>query len=125
MSRIRNSVCCKARRQIGEFICRVLTMFILRASGDNAIVVNHDKFTVINYAFRSISFPYRESTLSVSLSLAEYSSSFSFPSLCPSVPWPSLSSPVFPLLSTNNRRTPRVLSSNDQTLAFHLGFIPS
>lgn len=32
-------------------------MFVLAVTGNNGIVDNYDEFTVINYTFRSISFP--------------------------------------------------------------------
>lgn len=39
---------------------RSLKVFTLPGSVDNAFVINHDEFVVINYAFRSISFPISE-----------------------------------------------------------------
>lgn len=85
-------------------------VYTLSATRDNAIVVNHDKFTVINYAFCSISFSVsRECYIPVSLLITRYTRFLSFSSLHLSLSllYSSPDSPVFPLLSTNNRRTAR------------------
>ena len=103
-------------------------------AGTNAIVVNHGEFTVINYAFRPISFSHRESACLRLFPLLNIRTlRFFFLSLSPSLtavvlfsPCCSLNPVFFPLLSTNNRRTPRrfvVERSDPCTLAFHLCFL--
>lgn len=51
----------KSSRRMGESnLHRPLKVFMLPGSVDIAFVINHDEFVVINYAFRSISFPISE-----------------------------------------------------------------